>query len=709
MEANPALDKSLKHLLGTASFTLENSVPGQCYRPELKIMFKVPWVFLKVPSLSSRGIESRRALAKYLQAHQGIYVCSGHRVLTREIWNDMPNELEVMIGVTKILHKKPGITIESLLKIVNTDLFLKPRLRNMASLHEFLCRYSNFFIIEANRAVKTTIKSEFLNAQEMKQSTKVNNLVMIDSIQSFIKQQKDLKSCPVDIPKIHAHLQYLGFGVNASNLQNFVLQFYQVHQTSTWQTPQKIELDLVDSKSETAVAKMIRDIIKSWPINMGMIRSELENRGVLLSNSMLRSIMETHFPDYIIRNGIVLQDHEPYKALVERILSENCPISIAELRTALISQGLVLSRDLLTEMVVKSLEDYFISQGQIYLPNSETSQGKIMANLVMDKVHVIVNGIYPVNLDDLPTKLATKGIKITRRKLKFLINEYSSSHELRSNYLYVREDQKDQGKDSPQTVLELVMYLKSLTMNSSNTILDSNGRTLFKKDYLDNRIGENAIYGALKSMIITEEGIGLVQASKSQADQVSAPVLSNLIEPSPIAFTRIKDSSTTKTKQPDKVVENEATSALPKQCDITLEHPKQPPTSDRELVVSPIKQPVAPVIQDSKAEIDGATCLTANPISEDADTCPDDNGLSQNKVIQNFPEWAMYLEEALEITEDGINTAHLEGKKPETTREEATNAIPEHFQASNQVRRRIYSGLPDGNRKSKDKDNCSVS
>ncbi|TRY75117.1 hypothetical protein TCAL_06327 [Tigriopus californicus] len=694
MKANPALDNSLRHLLTTSSITRENSVPGGNYRPELKIMFKVPWVFLKIPSLSTRGIDSRRSLVRYLKANQETYVCGGHRVLTRDIWNIMPNELETVIALARILHSHPVVSIESLLTIIKRDEVIQTRLRNVLSIQEFLSLYSNFFGVDENGAITTTIKAHPLNANEKKETTKVNSLVAMEFIQGFFETHKDLKSCPNYLPVIHVKLQSRGFGITLSQLQKFIEQFYQFHPTSEWEIPQRLEPHPSRSGSEDVVATMIPEILKGWPINMGQVRTELEHHGVTMNNSSLRNLIETRFPDYIIRNGIVSQDHEAYLRPIQKILTDQCPMTISELRMLLITQGLALSRKVLNEVIVKSLDDYFISQGQIYLPTSNGRNGETMADFVLEKLHELVEGLCPLLLDDLPAQLAIKGIEISKKKVKMIIAESSTLYKCRGNYLLVNEiPQPLPTAGNPQSLIELVTFIKSLKTNQDHLTVDSSGRGLFKKAFLDSLLGNNAIYQQLQSFIVTEDGIGIAHELHYESN------LASTSSPDPKTTSITTDAFLNEAPSQGimKSSENQQ-SADPPPDNLLSVHPVKP--SPEALVTLPVPS------NSSDDPSDGTSSVQSNENKAIAERNPDDMVLNHETVKKQFPEWDLYLEEAMDIAADGVNTTNVEIEAPSPTRE-STNVLLEPIQSRGS--RSVLRRFSDREKMSKDNDNCILS
>lgn len=503
------LDNALRHLLGTASFTRENSDLGSSDQFELKIMFKLPWVFSKLSVLSSHCMKNCRTLLKYMQTtslmqtNQESYVCCDRLVLTRELWNRMPNELDVMLELIKILHRMPDTTMESLWNMVKVDHpSLNIRLRTFTSLYEFLRRYSDYFDIEYSGIVTTSIKSRFLSRKEMEQATKVNSLTAIQLIQVMKRQNK-----PIDLQKTHDFLKSIGYGFSMAEFSRFTCKFYNSEQTYPQQIPQIVKSRTVTPSIKFETKRNVREMLKRCPLKMERILKELHYQGVSLSESSLESFIIRHFPNYLIKDGIVIQDHKPFMASVKRILTTKCPISITELRMTLITQGVALSRMFLSEMIVKNLERYFITQGHIYLLDLRSEQAEFIADFVLQKLHLIVKDDLPVSLEELLGPLATKGIQITTQKLELMIREFSTIYECRENFLFSIEEQMPNSKipesnclcssddqlqviDSLQSGIDLVKHFKPSNANQSNTIADSNEKTLLKVEFLDDFPGK---------------------------------------------------------------------------------------------------------------------------------------------------------------------------------------------------------------------------
>lgn len=476
MEFNKKLDNSLRHLLETSSFTEENSSLGPISGHELGIMFKASWLFLNLPESTNSKIDSRRGLVKYMSTYKKTYVCFGHLVLTKKIWSEMPHELEVVKRLTKILHSQPRLTIESIQDAIDKDKIVKTRLRDKTSTQEFLRLYSDYFLVQENGGVMATLKSHVWEHFEGNPTMKVSSLVGIELIQSFIVQtKKESKSHPINVPKLYAYLHSLGYFVNSSDLQNFLIRFYQRSKISTWETPpQLIDSGFVLFLFEYETIKMISDSLKRWPITLTMIEKEVNNQGVLLDQTKLRCLIGTHFPDFKIKNDVVLRDHEPYIGLIKSILTKKCPLFIMELQNDLIGRGITLSRKLLSEVIVKSLDEYFIHHGQICLLSSNTSLEKLMSSFVLQELHNFLEGQkFPIVIEDLVLQLAAKGTCMTSEKLKNMIMEQSNGYVCDGNLVFRDEGRLqtiDHSLAPPQLEDELEACLKSLRLNSAKPV-----------------------------------------------------------------------------------------------------------------------------------------------------------------------------------------------------------------------------------------------
>ncbi|TRY74681.1 hypothetical protein TCAL_15557, partial [Tigriopus californicus] len=493
MEPCPSLDHSLLHLIRTSSFTEENSRPGPSCGREQGIMFKISWIFSKLPTPNSDEIGSRRNLVKYVNTQPKTYVRVRHLILSREIWSQMPHELEVVKELTKILHNQPGLKLESLQKVIDKDKMMKSRLRNQTCTRAFLLFYSDYFIIQENGMAIARIKSYFMTDYERKHTAKINTLAVIELIQGYIARQKTKNSRPINLPKTYAYLQSLGFFVNVNELQKFLHTFYQRSKISIWIEPSHIEPSVILSMFKCDAVELVSDTLRNWPISLDLIQKTLELQGVPLDHNNLTTLIEARLPDYEIQDGIVFQNHEPYIGPVQVILNERCPILVSEIRTDLIFHGVGLSRIFLSELVVRSLDNYFIHQGQIYLPTSNSAQGDLMIYHVLSDVYSILKSNGEVLLHDLVLQLAAKGTGITSTKLKTMIDEYSNCCVRVGNYVSLNGGQ-GQGIDLQFEEVELTRHMKSLSaLANCNLMPDFNQRMTDHQSVLKGDVEAHAL------------------------------------------------------------------------------------------------------------------------------------------------------------------------------------------------------------------------
>ncbi|TRY75158.1 hypothetical protein TCAL_13905 [Tigriopus californicus] len=525
MKTIPSLDNLLAGFLRTCSITEENSALVRSYGPAMKIMLKLPWVFSNAPGITDHGVRSNEAFFRYLVSNRKTYIFSAGCISTRQLERQMPNELKVVVEITKILHKqRQEITIESLQEIIDKDKVfnLSLRLRNQTSTQEFLEVHSNFFATDKSGEIRPRIITLYKYNYRTQEAKRVNSLIVIELIRSYTKEI----GTPIDIVQLYNYLHEISFGVRFSALQKFVFKFYHSSYILICPESQPSLTKPRPKISESDILKIIWDTMAQWPVTLSKIREELNQKGISMANCAIRSIIEGHFPDHIIQGGFVLQNHQPYMKSVQEILKKQCPMSLTELRKTLVSTGVDISRTILTDLVVKSLAGYFTYKGEIYLPTSKES-GELMADFILNQLHLITEGICPILLEDVVIQLASKRILITKMKLKSIIAHHSEIYKCDKNFVCMSENgmeapdsvepqDMDRAKMDPQSVGELVSHLKNLVENDNNSVTDLNGNLIFTKAYLDEIFNGNEAYTHLKSIIVTEDGIGLAKKPQTR-------------------------------------------------------------------------------------------------------------------------------------------------------------------------------------------------
>ncbi|TRY74615.1 hypothetical protein TCAL_04612 [Tigriopus californicus] len=205
--------------------------------------------------------------------------------------------------------------------------------------------------------------------------------------------------------------------------------------------------------------------------------------------------------------------------LIQSILDEKCPISVTEVRMTLISYSIALSRGMITHLIVMETSDYFIVEGLVYLPTSISCEGGFMANVVLGALHPILENKCPQSLDNLVAALAIKGIEISENNLERIITEFSFKYKCHDGFMCSLKKIPKETMD-PKSLEEIVMCLKSLDVDKSNSLKHANQKCLFKRRFLEDVLGNNDVYNLLKTLIVTEDGIGFVNPPKRQLSQI---------------------------------------------------------------------------------------------------------------------------------------------------------------------------------------------
>lgn len=425
MNPIPALDFLLERLLRTCSLTNDNHVPLKFhFTPELKLMVKISWIFSETPDLANHGITSQESLTRYLKSNRSLYVLDRGCVSTRKIFRGIPSELEALIILTKILHKQNPKTIESLQALIDHNKILKRRLRNTNTLQDFLQNYSQFFVTEPNGSIRPLIQIHYeCNGQEQYKK-KVDSLIVIQLIRGYIHQV----ILPINLFQLHTYLHKIGFGVSVADLGNFLLKFYLPSHVSRCPEPEQVNTkprQPLVAMSQNEINESIDDALKRWPVSLSTIRENLNKANVSINNSALRAIIEGHFPDFVIKDGVVSKNYERYVTPVQKILTKKCPLSLTELRNKLESHGIEISMQIMIDLVVRHLEKYFIYGGQICLSTSKVSGARV-ANLILSQISFILVLQPSILMEDLVLKMASRAILITEGKLKTIIEKHST-------------------------------------------------------------------------------------------------------------------------------------------------------------------------------------------------------------------------------------------------------------------------------------------
>lgn len=284
----------------TCSLTDDNHVPlkGHCF-PELKVMFKIPWVFSEAPGLANHGITSQESLTRYMKSNRKTYILFEKCVSTRKIYRKIPSELDALIDFTKILHKQTTTTLESLQALIDDDKILKRRLRNTTSTQEFLRRYSAFFGSKTNGSITPLIHAKYECDCLRQCNKKVDSLVVINKIRRYIEQ---MESSSIKLSDLLDHLRKIGFDVNVADLRKFLLLFYNRNLVYNSSKPEQVRTKSDQPLSQIKINEIIDDALKKWPVPFPTIQEKLNCANVFITNHALRAIIEGHFPDYFMKD-----------------------------------------------------------------------------------------------------------------------------------------------------------------------------------------------------------------------------------------------------------------------------------------------------------------------------------------------------------------------------------------------------------------------
>ncbi|XP_059098719.1 uncharacterized protein LOC131892873 isoform X2 [Tigriopus californicus] len=626
-----SLDNALQNLMAKCSFTAKNSIPSQGFGPELKVMFKIPWVLAKTPGLAKYGISNYETLVRYFDSNRGTYLHFGDCVTTREIYKKTPNDLKVVLDLTKTLYIQPSATtVESLQEIINNDEKLKARLRNVTSTLEFLRLYSDFFLFEDNGSIWPLIQCHVGRGIAEQNGRRVDSLMAIELIRTYIRQMAPA----IKLPQLHANLCSMGVGFGFAELQAFVFRFYHPSHVPKYVNPRPNPTRFLNTKPK--VIKVIRETLKLWPVNLNKILKELDLEGIPLDHSALKSIIEEHFPDYILQRGFVKQDHQPYMTPVLSVLTEQCPISVNELRKIMMAQGVEIKQNILIEVIAKSLDGYLVYNRQIYLPTCQTTSGELITDVVLNKLHPILDGKCPILLDELISPLGARRIFLTRKKLKAIITKHSTSYKCARNFVW-QVDPTDVGaktsdpeyedvqaierkNDDNRSIGESMIESIPLLTNDSNSITNSETTLPLIKAVYDNSEDVNEACGLFMNVHVSEGDLEIVKMSQPDS-------------------------------RPDNLdVEIDVPSS--KICTLMM----NPAKEDTKCSLSFSGAPHCPDLQLSEA-----LSLPSIP-EENLDDLiprphPNERKVYPVKFKGNFPEWGRFLEEVSEITDEGVNRA----------------------------------------------------
>ncbi|XP_059078266.1 uncharacterized protein LOC131876794 [Tigriopus californicus] len=474
------VDEAILHLMSTTSITIENSYRRSTNGSEKKIVFKTPWVFRALPVLASFDITSISKLNIYLRSNAETFVNLGTGTIAQAIWNEMPSEIKVVKFMIITLSSRPELTIAQILAIVDRDHEMPTRLPDKISVLDFLRRYPDFFVELENETFTTNVKTVCSFQYDATRLSKVDNLIVMEYIQRFVNQN-GLKSVYVTLKGIQSYLRHFSYEVSLEALQNFVDQFFNItprfdeesakmivvdpepiepmvddSETTTSTTtvleflgPVFEDVESVDAVEETVQAAMepsdarddsvsnlsdqpsdaepecvvkLRQIFENCPIGICEVRKQLQAQGIQISKKVLRLTIETHFPEFKIgESGTILTKELQYAKMVERILKNDCPINLGDIRKALDSQGTILNNVVLRSVIDGHLPKYSITDGWVDLakvPTPRASANDLPLPREMRMVQAMLKVKCPIHVAEVIGRMEKQGVDICKTKLR---------------------------------------------------------------------------------------------------------------------------------------------------------------------------------------------------------------------------------------------------------------------------------------------------
>lgn len=422
MEVIPEVDEAIQNLMSTTPITVENSYRGSNNGSEHKMVFKISWIFREIPELSSFGISSINKLRQYISFNATVFKIYRSGIITQAIWDKMPSELEVVKFMIKTFSARPALTIPEILSTVESNPEILPRFRGQISVIEFLQRYPDFFIEVENGAFTTTVKTLCSVQPNATPLSKVDNIIVMEYIQRFIKQT-GLKALPVTLKGIQAYLEHFSYDVTLEGLDRFVDQFFRISPTITKKEESEcVKIIIADpnqmaedyntmdvtedslSSSEFEEVTKLRLILDQCPLNLSEIRAALKMKDVQMSNAKLRTTLATHFPDFEIGNEGVVVRKFYYEMIVKSALENQCPITLGEIRNFLKTKGSEMNNSRLRSLIDTHFPEYSITNGIVHLVEDPTTSSNVSDET---STRVAVNPDPNINLINEEQKVKT--------------------------------------------------------------------------------------------------------------------------------------------------------------------------------------------------------------------------------------------------------------------------------------------------------------
>ncbi|TRY74614.1 hypothetical protein TCAL_04613 [Tigriopus californicus] len=456
--------------------------------------------------------------------------------------------------------------------------------------------------------------------------------------------------CPIHVAEVIGRMEKQGVDICKTKLRKELrahLPEFTIIKTFIVRT--QIQSQVMTQVKETEKGnenlKKLESILKkSCPINLSKIREQLRATGISMSNLNLRSTIEKNLPDFkTTDNGIVMSVKADKINAVQSILNESCPINMGQVRAELKVQGIQMNNINLRKILADYLPEFQIGNGGMIFRFDDACRKALES---------IAKRGCALGVHDILTELSAKGIRMSEANLRYVAKGFLLDLNIKADDEAVDYFEKD-------------ILASDESQNSSDV-----EETQSEADYSDDESSNNDVYCLLKSLIVTEEGIGFVNPPEAQATQIRdldepkfepiaqlPPIIKELKEPSPepgIQLAQLRPPLET----------NPELNAQSSHIDEPHPKPLTQPAFIEETKMANVAED--PLFLSSALELEV-------PANEDIETAeevipnllpPSSRSADLDQLRRKLPQWDIFLDEALDMTEDGEGPSNSDDLTP---------------------------------------------